>query len=58
MIGGLRLGTGAVDLKKAESCGHLRSGLAVCMVLGSGSCVDRGGSNVCRQGTRGPHISL
>ena len=29
MIGGLRFGTGAVKLKKAEGCGHLRSGLAV-----------------------------
>ena len=29
MIGGLRFGTGAVELKKAERCGHLRSGLAV-----------------------------
>ena len=29
MIGGLRFGTGAVELTRAESCGHLRSGLAV-----------------------------
>ena len=29
MIGGLRFGTGAVELKKAECCGHLLSGLAV-----------------------------
>ena len=29
MIDGLRFGTGAVELTKAESCGHLRSGLAV-----------------------------
>ena len=35
MIGGLRFGTVVVELKKAGSCGHLRSGLAVwCLAAG------------------------